>query len=206
MKELSIQIMEDDYKILKENNYSLCVAKRVEDCDFNVIWVADQNFTQQNSITWEEKYSIFASRTMKKGNVVSINVSPKEIMPGQQVTLEEGCYFGDVVTSEVKDKIVMINKATPIYPGLCQECTDFTGATSYNPFYLSPDMCIPGEFTTKPTEQVLIWLEQGAQNGLIISEKTNYKIEKALSNYIVIDMSENSKMSIAFENFLWKKI
>lgn len=206
MKELSIQIMEDDYKILKENNYTLCVAKRVEDCDFNVIWVAEQNFTQQNSITWEDKYSIFASRTMKKGDVVSINVSPKEIMPGQQVTLEEGCYFGDVVTSEVKDKIVMINKAIPIYPGLCQTCTDFAGATSCTPFYLSPDMCIPGSFTAKPTEQAMIWFQQGAQNGLIISDKTYYKIEKALSNYIVIDMSETSKMNLAFENFVWKKI
>lgn len=206
MKELMIQVMEDDYKILKDNHYILCIAKKVEDCDFNVIWLAEQNFTQQNSITWESKYSIFASREMKKGNVVGINVLPKEIMPGQQITLQEGCYFGDVKTSEVQDEITMINQSIPIYPGLCQIRTDFAGITSSAPFYLSPDLCIPGMFTTKPTEQMMIWFAQGAKNGLIISEKKDEKTEKVFSNYIVIDMGETSKMSIAFEKFSWKKI
>ncbi len=206
MKELMIQVMEDDYKILKDSHYILCIAKKVEDCDFNVIWLAEQNFTQQNVVTWEDKYSIFASREMKKGNVVRMNVLPKEIMPGQEITLQEGCYFGDAKMSEVQDEIIMINQAIPIYPGLCQECTDFAGVTSAAPFYLSPDMCIPGMFTTKPTEQIMIWFAQGAKSGVIISEERHAKMEKALSNYIEIDMSGKSKMTIAFDKFSWKKI
>ncbi|MCM1398329.1 MAG: hypothetical protein NC225_02480 [Clostridium sp.] len=206
MKELKIQVMEDDLKILKDNHYALCIAKSVEDCDFNVIWQAEQNFTQQNSITWEEKYSIFASRQMKKQTVVQMNVSPKEIATGQQITLlAEGC-FGDVESSKEQDEIIMTNQWTPIYPGLCQQCTGFAGDTAYAPFYVSPDMCIPGTFTTKPTEQIMVWFAQNAQSGLIISEKKYEETEKALSNFITIDMSGKNEMSIAFDKFSWKKI
>lgn len=204
MKELFIQITEDDYKVLKDNGYVLCVAKKVEDCDFNVIWRAEADFAQRNSITWEDKYSIFVSRTIKKGQLVFINVPPCEISPGQKVTLEKEFCFGTVEPFENVDEIAMVNQYKPVYPGLCQECTDFSGVTESTPFYLSPDLSIPGTFTAKLAEQLLVWFAQGGKSGLIISQNRNSHEEKTISNCVKLDMSAKDKVNLTFEGFQWK--
>lgn len=204
MRELLIQVSEDDCRILHSNDYALCIAKRVEDCDFNVIWQAEQSFTQANIFQWEDKYSIFASRTMQKGEEVFANVSPREISPGQSIILEhEGC-FGEAQASGEQDEITMMNQYMPIYPGLCQICRGFSGSTVQAPFYLDPDLSIPGTYIVKPVEKIMIWFAQGAKSGLIISNKRGELTEKAISNYIILDMRDKSKMTIEFDKFVWK--
>lgn len=204
MRQISIQVTEDDYKILKGNNYVLCIAKRVEDCDFNVIWQAEKNFSQNNIISWEGKYSIFVSRTMQRGQTVFFNVPPHEILPGQSITLEEEGCFGKVESFGAQDEITMLNQYMPVYPGLCQMCTDFAGITSSAPFYLSPDLCIPGTFITKPTEQIMVWFAQGAKSGLIISQNKKLQEEKAISNCITLDMNTKNNIKLVFDKFQWK--
>lgn len=206
MKELVIQITEADYKILRENNYTLCIAKKVEDCDFNVIWLAEKNYTQNNSITWDDKYSIFASKTMKKGQVVFENILPHEIQPGQRITLEKEGIWGNIESFGESDEMAILNQYMPVYPGLCQTCTNLSGTTSMIPFYLSPNLCIPGMFTVKPTGSIIVWFAQNVQSGLIISDKKYGDPTKSFSNFIIIDMSTNNKMIIEFDNFDWKKL
>lgn len=206
MREIVIRVGEDDYGILKKNHYILCIAKRVEDCDFNVIWQAEPNFMQNNLFSWEDKYSIFASRTMQKGQTVFQSISPKEISPGQSIILKpEGC-LGEAETSGAGAEITMVNQYMPIYPGLCQTCSGFSGSTVQAPIYLDPDLCIPGTYMTKPVEKIMLWFAQGAKSGLIISDKRSALTEKTISNYIILDMHDKIKMTIEFDKYVWKVV
>lgn len=215
MKELNIQISEDNFTVLKQSNYSLCIAKRTSDYGYNVIWQADADFSQNNTFSWDDDndYYIFASRTAELYETVSINISAKQISLGESIVLKkEGC-FGDVTESDSKDSIGMTNQYMPIHPGLCKQCKNFAGETENAPFFLCPDLCVPGEFSTKPTEKILVWFQQRADSGMIVSwtEKKGVIIDQSeailfssSSRETEIDMEEKNSVTLLYEDWEWK--
>lgn len=205
MKELVIEIGTNEYKVLKDNGYYLCIAKKVDDDKFNVIWQAYNDYSQSNKITWNKKYKIFASLSREDRKKVFANVSPEEISFGQEILLEaQGC-FGAISQSREKDSIGMINQYQPVYPGLYQECTDIHGNTNSLPFYLSSNQSIPGSFRTKPVDKILVWFEQSVESGIAISRYTTSAKGISESTSIQLDMQEKSSMEIAFEQYQWEE-
>ncbi len=205
MKELLIEIGTNEYKVLKDNGYHLCIAKKVDDDKFNVIWQAYGDYSQSNKITWNENYKIFASLSREDREKVFANVLPEEISFGQEILLNvQGC-FGSISQSKEKDSIGMINQYHPVYPGLYQECTDIYGNTKSLPFYLSSNQSIPGRFRTKPVDKILVWFEQSVESGIVISRYMTSAKGISESTSIQLDMQEKSSMKIVFEQYQWKK-
>ncbi len=203
MKQLIIEIDDDDFRVLKENAYCLCLAKRVKDCGFNVIWQAYHEFASNNTIKWEAEYEIFASFTRKDREVVFANVSPKAISPGEQILLKtEGC-FGEISSLQDKNCIGMLNQYIPVYPGLCQKCTDIRGNTQFSPFFLCDDKCIPGTFLTEPTENIVVWFEQGAESGMISSYIGKRMKNISASNPISLELTDRDTIKIMFKGYQW---
>lgn len=217
MKELNIRVSENDLKILRENDYVLCVAKRVEDSYYNVIWQAEKNFTQNNRIIWDDKvsnYSLFASTSCHEGQTVFENILPIQISLGERAVLEKAGYFSGKEPGKEADEIEMRNLYEPVYPGLCQQCIDFNGETSIQPFFLSPVLCIPGEFRVKPVDKLLVWFEQDVRQGMIIRperEKIDNAMLKSASGYkaeidMEADESGNKKVTLLYQDYMWKVV
>lgn len=205
MKELIVQIAEDDLKVLRENNYLLCVAKKMEDYSYTVVWQAEKDFSQNNKMTWEDSYSMFASTSRTEGEVVFENILPVQIAQGERVILTSYGTFNGKEQGETTDCLEMRNQYKGIYPGVSVESKNFKGETLVTPFFLSPELSIPGVFKVKPVEQILVWFEQKIESGtVILLEYKNQMKYAARSNMIEVNLEKEDSVTLLFEDYAWK--
>ena len=77
MATYTLNVLVDDNQVswLKENQYSLCIAKQCEtqagskqpesDTPYTVIWKGDKDFIHKNQYQWSEEYQVFGSNEFK---------------------------------------------------------------------------------------------------------------------------------------------
>ena len=100
MKEIVIAIYDDDLKVLTENKYSLCIAGRTSDYTYNVIWLSETGFSQNNLVKIENKYSVFASVSANIGDMVFKNIGPMDINIGEKTEISAEGFFNGAKTGE----------------------------------------------------------------------------------------------------------
>ena len=87
MATYTLNVLVDDVQVtwLKDNKYSLCIAKQCEtlpndselqpkqpkqsDTPYTVVWKGDKDFIHTNMYQWTEEYQVFGSQTFKVSHV-----------------------------------------------------------------------------------------------------------------------------------------
>lgn len=204
MKEIVINIMEEDMVLLKDNRYSLCIAFREKDMGYSMISYACTDYLLRNVINIGEELSIFYSRNIQIGEKAVVSSELCKIEPGQSVTIDEYGSFKDINTGSDAGRIKIINKYDAIYPGFCKKLS-FSGVQSELPAFVSPYVSVKGEFTMEPEERAIIWFEQFAESGTVIDNNFKDLYKAGKSGVIEVSLSD-TPVQIAYENQIWKKI
>ena len=206
MKTLIIEIAQGDLEILSSSHYILCVAKVLTDENSLVIWQTEERILAHNEMSWEENanYSLFCSNNNTNRKKVVMNIPDKEIALGEYLTLTETGTFGDSKQGPWNDQLGLINQYGSIYPGICQQCTDFNGAASKDPIFLNPTPSLPGEFTIKPLEKIMVWFEQDVEKGMYLFHNWTDSVQAAKTKKITVDMQEKDQITLSYENYDWK--
>jgi len=87
---LTIDLEEKAFRTLKENNYHLCISKKVNST-YNVVWNSMILFPCNNVFEWTEQYGVFGSSKNQTGHVVKNSTNIRNIQLGQTSTLNDHC-------------------------------------------------------------------------------------------------------------------
>lgn len=204
MKEVVINIAEEDMVFLKKNNYALCAAFRERDMGYSVICCTSMGYLSQNTINVGEELCVFYCKNIKIGEKVEVSAGPCGIEPGQRVTVDEYGSLKNVELGSVEGKIEIINNYGSIYPGFYRNLS-FLGVQSELPAFVSPYASVKGEFTLEPEERMVIWFEQFAESGRIIGSAFENILKAGKSVSIEVMLSDTSTQ-VSYENQMWKKI
>lgn len=207
MKTLVVEIAGNDLEILSSSHYMLCVAKVLTDENSLVIWQAEDQILAHNEMSWEENvnYSLFCSTNNANRKKVVMNVPDAEIALGEYLTLTEtGNFDTQKKQGSWKDQLGLINQYNPIYPGICQQCTDFKGVLSKDPIFLNPTLSLPGEFTIKPLEKIMVWFEQDVEKGMYLFHNFADSVQAGKTKVITVDMQAKDRVTLSYEKFDWK--
>lgn len=204
MKEVVINISENDIRLLKCNNYALCVAFPEKDMGYSVICYADMKYLLNNVINIGEELSVFYCNDIREGEKVRASAGPCSMKPGQRVTVDEYGSLKDVEAGGIDGKLEIINNYDSIYPGFYRSIS-FFGVQSELPAFVSPYASVKGVFTLEPEERMLIWFEQFAESGKIIDNNIKNILKAGKSSFIEVELSHTS-VQVLYENQIWKKI
>ena len=61
---LNIYVDAVQLKFLKDNGYSLCLAKQCNSL-YTVVWKSSVDFCQENKVKWSDKYQVFGAMEFK---------------------------------------------------------------------------------------------------------------------------------------------
>lgn len=204
MKEVVINIAEEDMALLKKSNYALCAAFREKDMGYSVICCAGTDYLSKNVIDIGEELSVFYCKNIKIGEKVAVSEGPCRIEPGQRVTVDEYGSLKNIESGSVEGKIEIINNYDSIYPGFYRNLS-FQGEESGRPAFVSPYASVKGTFTLEPEERMAVWFEQFAESGKIIGKDFENILKAGKSRAIEIVISDTSTQ-VSYENQSWKKI
>ncbi|KIK52885.1 hypothetical protein GYMLUDRAFT_250864 [Collybiopsis luxurians FD-317 M1] len=173
---LNVVIDNKQLLLLKENCYTLCIAKKVRDQlgdKYNVVWKGTADFTQNNQFKWAEQYEVFALKSFKIGALVEA-ASKKEPIGHKQE-----CIFNDSGVMEHA-------KADPNLGDDTFKVTNQYGATSFgistilngehNTSYISP-VIIKGHVVFAPVNDIRVWFALKLPTGTMFSDFTGEYVE-----------------------------
>ena len=192
-KTVIIQIAEEDLVTLKDNNYKLCFAKKVNDT-YNVVWQSLGDYLVTNSFSWVPMYELFASNTFESEVTVEVTTNIVDIGLGEESTLNSAGLLSDPVTGGPSDSVTMINEYGPIHPGMNQLSTSAEGTIS-TPIYVAEYQAVLGSVELTPIEYVMVWFEQNIETSTMFST--------ARSNSIEINMTGVDEQTRLYENGTW---
>ncbi|MDE6252665.1 MAG: hypothetical protein K2M78_08510 [Lachnospiraceae bacterium] len=196
-----IQIAKQDLQILKDAEYHLCIAGRMNDTDFTVVWYATEKFAFNNKITINDEYEVFASNGCSKKVFVDFPGTPAEI--GEKCLIDKYGNISQAITGQNPNAIVLVNEYGNLHPGLNRTGTGIQGEEFNNPLFLSRNAILPGEFEYFPSYQIKIWFAQNTETGEILPQQ---KMRSALTNYILVDLEKRNAPVLSYSNGTWKFI
>ena len=198
---IMIKIATQDLKILRDAEYHLCIAGRMKDTDFTVVWYATGEFTLNNIIEINDEYEVFASNRSTKKVFEDFLRTPAEI--GEKCIIDKYGNISQAITGDIPDGIVLVNKYGNLYPGLIRKGTGIKGEEFSNPLFLSRNAILPGEFDYFPSYEIKIWFAQNKEAGEILPQQ---KLRAAISDYILVDLEKRNAPVLSFSNGIWKFI
>ncbi|KIK52898.1 hypothetical protein GYMLUDRAFT_265290 [Collybiopsis luxurians FD-317 M1] len=173
---LNVMIDSEQLRILRENSYTLCIAKKVRDQlgdKYNVVWKGIEEPMQANRFTWTEEYQVFASNTFKVRDLVEAKSNEVSIAYKQE------CLFDDTGSMQhakadpkpVDGTFKITNQFGAIPFAISSEMNG-----EYNPNYISP-VIIKGHVVFAPVNEVRVWFALKLPTGTMFSDFTGEYIE-----------------------------
>lgn len=196
-KRVTINIALDDQQFLKDNGYSLCIAKRTKEHSYNVIWSSYDKYVARNMFSWVPLYELFGSNTFQDGIRVETLTNMVQIGLGETSLLNEAGILKPPTTGGPEESITMNNEYGAIHPGLNQVITTPKGTQASIPFYLAENQIAAGSVTMTPVEKVQVWFEQKVQTGTMFST--------ARSNAVEIDLTFSNDETRTYKDGRWIK-
>ncbi|MGZ3148276.1 hypothetical protein ACVDFE_41115 [Lentzea chajnantorensis] len=194
LKKVSIQIAPDDLKTLKDNNYNLCFAKKVNGT-YNVVWQSADRYLSKNTFSWQPLYRLFGSNSFQGDVAVSVSTNDVAIGLGDKSVLDEDGLLHDAVTGGPSTGITLVNQYGKIHPGLSSYSTDIHGNGSTTPIYVAEKEIVLGEDVLTPVEVVQVWFEQKITTSTMFSD--------ARSNSVEIDLSSADSATRLYSGGKW---
>ncbi len=192
---VNIRIASDDFETMKNNQYSLCFAKKVGDT-FNVVWQSTFKYLKNNSFLWVPTYQLFGTNKFENDVTVIVKTDQINIGLGEQSTLSENGSLGPASTGGPPTAITMNNNyAEPIHPGLNQLCTDIDGIQQTTPIYVAPKKAVKGHVELIPKEEVMVWFEQNIVTSTMFSD--------ARSRSVNINMTDSNMQTREYSGGEW---
>lgn len=198
---ITIKIAKQDLQILKDAEYHLCIAGRMKDTDFTVVWYATEKFTSYNEIEVNDEYEVFASNRGTKKVVVDFPGTPAEI--GEQCVIDKYGNISQAITGANPDAIVLVNEYGNLHPGLMRKGTGILGEELNSPLFLSRNAILPGKFEYFPSYQLKIWFAQNIVTGEMLPQ---LKMRSALTNYVLVDLEKRNAPVLNYSDGSWKYI
>ncbi len=193
-KTVNIQITSEELETLKDNEYRLCFAKKVNDT-FDVVWQSYQKYLDNNSFLWTPVYQLFGSNQFKGDVTVRVQTNTVNIELNQQATLNKEGVLGAPSTGGTTTGITMNNNYGNIHPGLNQLSTGIGGQQESTPIYVAPEVMVMGTDTLTPKEVVMVWFEQNIETSTMFSD--------VKSNSVTIDMTESNTQTRLYSGGKW---
>ena len=206
---IQIDVDEDMLPVLKKSGYVLCIATRVEEGTYNVIWHASSGFMNTNHFSWTHDYDLFATNVpFAPKSVVRPSTTPVSIRPGEQAVLAESGVLGSAVAGGPATGITLVNRSGTISPGLQQTATGLDGTTSTSVTWVAPNPIVRGTATLTPVDKVLIWFEQGATTGAMFSTPQILALvtTDAVSESIELDLTSVASAGCRYSDEKWTAI
>ena len=193
-KSVLIEIAGTDLEFLKDNQYMLCFAKKVND-SYDVVWQSYTEYLASNTFSWTPLYQLFGTNTFLASIQVQVDTNLVEIGLGETATLDKNGELGDAVTGGPSDAITFNNNFGPIHPGLNAISTGLTGVTSSTAIYVAPDSIETGTDTLIPVEKVQVWFAQNLTTSTMISED--------VTNAVEIDLTTANSATRLYQKGSW---
>lgn len=199
-KNVCVELDDQALKILKDNNYKLCFAKKVGDADFNVVWQSYDAYENFNDFSWVPLYQIFVTKTFKESVVVKVSSKQVKIGLGEQVTRDKNGVLSEAITGGDKTALNLVNDGNMTHVGVNQLSVGIDGSEVSTPIYVSKESILKGEIHLQPKEKVLVWFEQDIETGTMFSTSRSKAIE--------IDLTTRNSINIAFDGTTmeWKTV
>lgn len=193
-KSVNITIALDDFYTLKDNEFSLCFAKKVGNI-FNVVWQSYHDYLRNNIFHWTPVYQLFGTNTFEADVKVRTATDPVNIGLGEQATLDGAGVLGPASTGGKSTGITMVNDYGPIHPGLFQKSTGIMGKKEITPIYVAENQIVKGSVLLTPIETVMVWFEQNIETSTMFSD--------ARSNSVVIDLTKENSQTRQYKDGKW---
>ena len=168
-KEVAITIAEEDFEILKNAEYRLCFAKKVNDT-YNVVWQSYKQYFEINQFAWKPVFEIFCTMKFQAGVQVIRATEVEKITLGQTIVLDENGRLGEPYTGGPYDSITLENDFGSISPAISQVSIGVNGLEEVTPIYVVQRPSICGKVILTPVDKVLIWFEQVIETSTMFSE------------------------------------
>jgi hypothetical protein len=176
-KTVRIEIAAPDKKLLMDQGYRLCFAKKVGDAQYNVVWQSYTEYLAGNTFKWVPMYQIFGINEFKDAVQVSTDTNVVDIGLGETTTLDKYGEFTPAKTGGNETSINMVNDYGTISPCINQLSTGIKGEQVSTPIYVAPQASLKGSVSLQPVEKVLVWFEQNIETSTMFSEARTKSIE-----------------------------
>ena len=195
-KMVDIRIAPSDFETMKDNQYSLCFAKKVGNT-FNVVWQSTFKYLRNNSFLWVPTYQLFGTNKFEIDVTVVVKTDQVNIGLGEQSTLSQNGSLGPASTGGPSTAITMINDYDePIHPGLNQLCIGIDGIQQTTPIYVAPKKAVKGVVELTPKEEVMVWFEQNIVTSTMFSD--------ARSRSVNINMTDTNVQTREYSGGEWR--
>jgi hypothetical protein len=195
-KSIQIQIDPSSLNELKEAQYSLCIAGKVND-SYDVAWWASGQFLTENTFSWPSQYQIFGANVFEVGAQTEIATSITDIALGETSVLDQEGVVGPARTGGPSNSITLVNQYGPVHPGLMSLLVDPDGIELSAPVYVSQQAIASGTAELTPTDVVLVWFQQNISSGTMIDGN--------IPNPIEIDMTATDSVTWLYQNGGWSR-
>jgi len=194
-KSVAVQIAPGDLQILKDNGYTLCFARCVEN-SYSVTWQSFSEYLDSNSFAWSEQFQLFGIDIVNNGvALIESRTNAVDIALGQQATLDSAGELGSARSGGPAEQITLINDYGPIHPALSGVSVGPDGVMRTTPIYIAPRSIVRGSASLRPLDKVQIWFQQDPAPGAMLFE--------AVSNPTVADLTSASSVTVLYQNGNW---
>lgn len=196
-KSVCVQIHKAMVRELKDSEYKMCLAKKVENEDYNVIWYATAEFMENNIFSWFSIYQLFATKSVQESVQVKVACNPVKLNWGEKVILDKYGILSEPATGGDSTALNLDNQMGMIHPGINQINSGINGEMISTPIYVSKNAVRMGVCSLKPKEQVSIWFQKNAEDGMMFHSERDGTME--------VDLTKKDSETILYdENGEWK--
>ena len=194
-KQVTVEIDLNDLQVLRNGKYMLCVAKKIAESAYNVVWQAFDNYLCNNVFLWTPQYQLFGSIQFNVGAPVVVSTNSVDIGLGETTTLSSLGILQTPISGGSQTGFTMDNEFGSIHVGVSQLCAQLDGTPVISPVYVSDAAVIKGTVMLTPVENVRIWFQQNIATGTIFCG--------AQTNALELDLTETNSITCLFKDQQW---
>jgi hypothetical protein len=202
-KKVAITIAEEDFEALKNGEYRLCFAKKVNDT-YNVVWQSYKKYLELGQFAWEPVFEIFCTNKPREGLQVTATTKPKKIALGQTIILDENGRLGEPYTGGPANSITLENDYGSVYPALSQLSIGISGLKEITPIYAAEKPALIGEINLIPVDEVLIWFEQPNIKTSTLFGESSIRVVK--TKKIEVDLTSRNAGKVLYKDQRWQEL
>jgi hypothetical protein len=193
-KTVDIQIADDDLTTLKQNGYSLCFAKKVND-SYTVVWQSSTQYLSDNTFSWHPSYQLFGTNTFQGSVVVKATTKIQSCDLGQICVLDSNGLLQPASDGGKATVLTFDNEFGLIHPGVNCLATNIEGNQVSTPIYVAQNAIVSGNDELTPVDIVQVWFQQNILTSTMLSN--------AVSNAVEIDMTSTNLATRLYQGGKW---
>jgi hypothetical protein len=193
-KDINIEISAEDFRVLKDAGYSLCIAKKLGD-SYNVVWNASLNYLMFNTFSYTPIYQLFGITFFQSNVTVRASTNLQHCGLGETCMLNENGNLLPAVSGGSPTSLGFQNEYGSIHSGVNQLLTGIDGRMAVLPIYVSEYQMAKGMSDLTPKESVLVWFEQD------IETSTMFVTDRP--NAVELDLMNRSSITCLYRNGRW---